>query len=72
MIGSGAAGVSATEMGALLLAAARNPAPGRWLVIGALALVALWLLVSAVRCLFRLVGLAVLLLVVLLVWRWLA
>ena len=55
--------------------AALAPAPlsptGRWLVIGALALVAVYLLMAAVRCALRLVGLAVLALVAWLAWRWL-
>ena len=42
----------------------------RWLIIGALALVAIYLLVSAVRCALRLLGLAVLAAVAFLAWRW--
>ena len=54
-------------------AAGRGEFPAaRWLVIGALALVALYLLTAAVRCALRLVGLAVLLLGAWLAWRWYA
>ena len=44
----------------------------QWLVIGALALVAVYLLTAAVRCALRLVGLAVLVLGAWLAWQWLA
>ena len=61
---------------AATLAAAAPTLPlsptARWLVIGGLALVAVYLLMAAVRCALRLVGLAVLALVAWLAWRWLA
>ena len=44
----------------------------QWLVIGVLALVAVYLLTAAVRCALRLVGLAVLVLGAWLAWQWLA
>lgn len=44
----------------------------RLLVIGVLALVALYLMVSAARCALRLVGLALLAAGAFLAWRWLA
>jgi hypothetical protein len=65
------------SFGAVAALAAAPPAlplspTGRWLVIAALALVAVYLLMAAVRCALRLVGLAVLALVAWLAWRWLA
>jgi hypothetical protein len=66
------------SMGATLFAIAALLAPaaqaqiGRWLVIGALALLAVYLLVGAVRCALRVVGLVVLAAVAFLAWRWIA
>jgi hypothetical protein len=64
------AGTPLLAAGVLLAQAAGSPPAVRWLVIAALALVALYLLVAAVRCALRLVGLAVLAVVAWLAWRW--
>ena len=55
-----------------LLQAAGSPPMTRWLIVAALAAVALYLLVAAVRCALRLVGLVVLVAVGWLAWRWFA
>jgi hypothetical protein len=65
-------GPLAAAAGALLAADAGAPSTTRWLVLGALALVAVYLLAAAVRCALRLVGLAVLAVGAWLAWRWLA
>jgi hypothetical protein len=49
-----------------------QPPVAQWLVLGVLALIALYLLTAAVRCALRLLGLAVLLGGAWLAWRWLA
>jgi hypothetical protein len=72
MSASGGGGLVPAAVGALLAQAGGSTPPVRWLVIGALALVAVYLLVAAVRCALRLVGLAVLVVVAWLAWRWLA
>jgi hypothetical protein len=70
MVFGSTAGWSASVVGALLAQAAASPPVGRWLMLGALALLALYLLVATVRCALRLVGVAVLAVVAWLVWRW--
>ena len=75
MVGSLTLGPPTSAVAAALAAAAPSlplSPTARWLVIGALALVAVYLLMAAVRCALRLVGLAVLALVAWLAWRWLA
>jgi hypothetical protein len=70
MVWHNPAGTPLLAAAALLAQAAGSPPAVRWLVVAALALVALYLLVAAVRCALRLVGLAVLVLVAWLAWRW--
>lgn len=65
-------GSLAGAAGALLAQAAGSSTTTRWLVIAGLTIVAVYLLVAAVRCALRLVGLAVLVLVGWLAWRWYA
>ncbi len=72
MVWDSHAGTSPLAAGALLAPAAGSPSAVRWLVVAALALVALYLLVAAVRCALRLVGLAALAVVAWLAWRWFA
>lgn len=67
----GLAPAAAWTLAGLLQSGAGRVPPERWLVIGVLAVVALYLLTAAVRCALRLAGLAVLLLGAWLAWRWL-
>jgi hypothetical protein len=64
------AGLPLVAVGAALVQAAGALPVTRWLIVGALAIVALYLLVAAVRCALRIVGLAVLVVVAWLAWRW--
>ena len=65
-----AVGSALTTFGAVIAQAAGSPPITRWLIVGALAVIAIYLLMAAVRCALRIVGLVVLVAVAWLAWRW--